>query len=233
MRNGGPAAEGTDTVDGFTPSSAHPPVRVHAVRCDTGGALRAILEPSVTMAVWTRPLPPGIAAGLDRIPAAAWPSLRVETTALRVRGDLAAAWRQRLPDALPDVLSSDVAGLVRLFEELTAAPAVTVRLEAVAGNGCRYFHADNVGIRLLCTYRGAGTLWVPDDAVDRSALGRGDNAAAVPDPSRIRALSAGHVGLLKGDAWPGNRGRGLVHRSPPADRHHGPRLLLCLDHAEG
>lgn len=199
------------------------------MHCATGGALRAILEPDVTLAVWERSLPPDIAADFDRTPAARWPSLRVETTAAQVRGDLAAAW----PDPLPDGLTADVAGLVGLFQELTAAPAVAVRLEAVAGSGCRYFHADNVGIRLLCTYRGAGTLWVPDDAVDRSALGRGDNAAAVPDPSRIRALSTGHVGLLKGDAWPGNRGRGLVHRSPPADPRHGPRLLLGLDHAEG
>lgn len=199
------------------------------MRCSTGGELRAILEPQVTLAVWERCLPSGIAAGLDRTPAAGWPSLRVETTAASVRGDLAAAW----PDPLPDGLTADVVHLVGLYADLTAARKLAVRLETVAGHGCRYFHADNIGIRLLCTYRGAGTLWVPDDAVDRSALGRGDNAAVAPDPSRVRALACGHVGLLKGEAWPGNRGRGLVHRSPPADPRHGPRLLLCLDHAEG
>jgi hypothetical protein len=57
----------------------------------TGGELRAILEPHVTLAVWERSLPPDIAAGLDHTPAAGWPSLRIETTAASVRGDLAAA----------------------------------------------------------------------------------------------------------------------------------------------
>ncbi|WP_343055255.1 DUF1826 domain-containing protein [Azospirillum oleiclasticum] len=199
------------------------------MRCTTGGGLRAILEPDVTLAVWERSLPPEIGAGLDRMPAAGWPSLRVETTAARVRGDLAAAW----PDPLPDALTADIVHLVRLYADLTATRKVAVRLETVAGHGCRYFHADSVGIRLLCTYRGAGTLWLPDDAVVRKALGRGDNAAVAPDPSRIRALACGHVGLMKGEAWPRNRGRGLVHRSPPADPRHGPRLLLCFDHAEG
>lgn len=215
-------------MDGFTPSVALPPIREHAVRCATGGELRAILEPGVTLAVWERFLPPEIGADLDRMPATGWPSLRVETTVPQVRGDLAAAW----PDPLPAALAADIVHLVRLFADLAAACTVAVRLETVAGHGCRYFHADNVGIRLLCTYRGAGTLWLPDDAVDRSALGRGDNAAVAPDPSRVRALAPGHVGLLKGEAWPDNRGLGLVHRSPPADPRHGPRLLLCLDHAE-
>ncbi|WP_280109885.1 DUF1826 domain-containing protein [Azospirillum sp. B506] len=45
-------------------------------------------------------------------------------------------------------------------------------------------------------------------------------------------MSAGDVALLKGEGWPGNRGRGLVHRSPPAAPSGAPRLLLCLDHDE-
>lgn len=220
-------------MDGFTPVSALPAVRQHAVRCATGGELCAILEPGVTLAVWERPVPPDLPAGLDGIPATAWPSLRIETTAGCVHGDLAAAWPQRLPAALTAALRADIAHLVRLFADLTTAGTVAVRLETMTGDGCRYFHTDSVGIRLLCTYRGAGTLWVPDDAVDRKALGRGDNAAVTPDPSRVRALAPGHVGLLKGEAWPGNRHRGLVHRSPTRDPRVGPRLLLCLDHADG
>jgi len=48
------------------------------------------------------------------------------------------------------------------------------------------------------------------------------------DDGVIRQLPAFSVALLKGEAWCGNEGRGLVHRSPalvPPER----RLLLTLD----
>ncbi|MGQ9371686.1 DUF1826 domain-containing protein [Azospirillum sp. ST 5-10] len=113
---------------------------------------------------------------------------------------------------------------------MVATRTVTLRLEAVEDDGCAYFHADRVGIRLLCTYRGAGIQWLPDGAVNRGALDSGNNAAVLADPGRVRSVAPGHVALLKGEAWPGNRGRGLVHRSPPAERKNPPRLLLALDH---
>lgn len=202
------------------------PSRGHVVRCRAGGHLRAILDPGITLAIWERPLPPGIAGGLDRHPVADWPTLRVETTADGVRTDLAAA----MPAPLPHPLSADIVRLVRLYAGMVAARAVHLRLDTVTGNGCKFFHADSVGIRLLCTYRGRGTQWLPDGAVNRDALGTGDNAAVAPDPHRIQSLTVGQVALLKGAAWPGNRGNGIVHRSPPADPRTGPRLLLCLDH---
>ncbi|WP_410174488.1 DUF1826 domain-containing protein [Marinobacter nauticus] len=40
-------------------------------------------------------------------------------------------------------------------------------------------------------------------------------------------MPTGSVAILKGEAWIGNDGRGLVHRSPaPGDT---PRLVLGLD----
>lgn len=224
-------------MDGSTPRGTTPllppaghgaavPSREHVVRCRAGGHLRAILDPGITLAIWERPLPPGIAGGLDRRPVADWPALRIETTADGVRADLAAT----MPAPLPRPLSADIVRLVRLYAGMVATRTVHLRLDTVTGNGCRYFHADSVGIRLLCTYRGRGTQWLPDGAVNRDALGSGDNAAVAPDPHRIRSLAAGQVALLKGEAWPGNRGNGIVHRSPPADPKAGPRLLLCLEH---
>jgi hypothetical protein len=37
------------------------------------------------------------------------------------------------------------------------------------------------------------------------------------------------VGILKGERYPGNAGRGQVHRSPPVADGVPPRLLFCLD----
>jgi len=36
------------------------------------------------------------------------------------------------------------------------------------------------------------------------------------------------VALMKGEKWPGNKGAGLVHRSPAVAARE-PRLLLTLD----
>lgn len=200
----------------------------HVVLCRSATGLSAIRQPGVTLALWRRSLPAGLAAQLARLGQADRPSFRLATTPDEAEEDLAAA----LPAArwIAGPLLGDIARLVKRYADIVGCPNVLLRLDSVAGDGCRFFHADHVGLRLLCTYQGAGTHWLPDDAVNRPALGRGDNDAVLADPGRLRAFGTGHVGLLKGEWWPGNRGRGLVHRSPPADTTGHPRLLLCLDH---
>lgn len=193
----------------------------------TSCALSAILRSDVNLAVWQRRLPAGIAAQCARLGRADRPSFLLATTAEDVAEDLAAA----LPSCWIDgPLLRDIVRLVRIYTGIVGCPAIRLRLDSLADDGCRFFHVDHVGLRLLCTYQGSGTHWLPDGAVTRSALGRGDNDAVLRDPRRLRTLRAGHVALLKGEEWPGNRGRGLVHRSPPADPSGAPRLLLCLDH---
>jgi hypothetical protein len=64
--------------------------------------------------------------------------------------------------------------------------------------------------------------------VARGGLRRGDNAAVVQDRRLVRRLAPFTVGVFKGDAFPGNAGSGIVHRSSPGTAR-APRLLLCLD----
>lgn len=198
----------------------------HVVLCRSAAGLSAVCRPGVTLALWRRSLPEGLAVQLARLGQTDLPSFRLATTPDDAEGDLAAAMPSARRIAGP--LLGDIAGLVRLYADIIGCSGVLLRLDSVAGDGCRFFHADHVGLRLLCTYQGAGTQWLPDDAANRPALGQGDNDAVLADPHRLQAFGAGHVGLLKGESWPGNRGRGLVHRSPPATGR--PRLLLCLDH---
>jgi hypothetical protein len=80
---------------------------------------------------------------------------------------------------------------------------------------------------MLCAYVGAGAQWLPEAALDRSRLGTGTNAS-VRDWSAVRALAGGEVAVLKGERYPGNAGRGLVHRSPPASAQ-SPRVVLAID----
>lgn len=199
----------------------------HIALCRTSSALSAILRSGVTLAVWQRRLPAGIAAQCAKLGTVDRPSFRLATTAVDAAEDLAAALPSRWIDG---PLLRDIVRLVQVYTDIVGCPAIRLRLDSVADDGCRFFHVDHVGLRLLCTYQGSGTHWLPNGAVTRSALGRGDNDAVLPDPRRLRTLRAGHVALLKGEEWPGNRGRGLVHRSPPADPSGAPRLLLCLDH---
>lgn len=212
-----PAAAPTDGP-AFT-HQRHAASRPYLALCERAEGLAAIREPGVTMALWRRGLPADLADTLTDWPGEEWSNLRLTTTPDRVHTDAAAA----------GPLLPDIAALVRIYADLVGCPSVALRLERVTGNGCKFLHVDYVGVRLLCTYRGAGTQWAPDDAVRRDGLGTGNNAAVLPDARRLRRMNAGDVGVLKGESWPGNRGRGLVHRSPPA-RPGVARLVLCLDH---
>jgi hypothetical protein len=41
--------------------------------------------------------------------------------------------------------------LVRLFEDMTQAKHICLRLETVEDDSCRHFHTDNVRFRLVTT----------------------------------------------------------------------------------
>lgn len=126
-------------------------------------------------------------------------------------------------------LGEDMTRLAALFMAVGSASAVSVRLERLEHNGCRLFHADNVQLRLLCSYVGPGTQWLDENVVDRRALGSKSNARICRNRKRIRTLPRGAIGLFKGERWPHNAGRGIVHRSPPIAAKGQSRVLLCMD----
>jgi hypothetical protein len=196
----------------------------HALTGSSAAVLRAIRDPAVTLAVWLRPSPRGLRAVADALAARAPFSMAVEERP----GPATARVTAGLPGSTAcgrTRLAADIASLAALFAEIAGTARVRIRLDAIHGPACRLFHADHVGLRLLCTYAGPGTEWVPDHAVDRAALG--DNARAISRHSAVRRLPRFAVGLFKGEAFPGNAGRGIVHRSPPV--RGTPRLLLCID----
>lgn len=208
-----PAARATPPA----PPSGHSAPRV--VRAATAAALAAVRDPGVNLALWHRPAPPGARREAARLLARAPFCVTVEARPAELGRALAPA---------TPTLAADVARLAALFAALAGTVTVHARLEALTDAGCRMFHADAVDLRLLCTFAGAGTEWVPENGVVRGRLRRGDNAAAVPDRQHVRRLAPFTVGVFKGDAFPGNAGRGIVHRSSPGSAR-APRLLLCLD----
>ena len=202
----------------------------HTVITSSPAALIDIFEPDVQLAIWQRPVDPAIADYLE--------ASRLHLGS-GLRRSLAAGESPDLSD-LPagqgrDVLAADMCNLAELLGDLLDCPRIGLRLEVIGKAMCPRLHVDRVGIRVLCTYRGPGTEWIADTGADRSRLGSG--AGGLPDEvsglfgadTRIESVASFSVALLKGSRWQGNRGRGVIHRSPAIPADALPRVVLALD----
>lgn len=90
--------------------------------------------------------------------------------------------------------------------------------------GCHKYHVDYVPLRLLVTYTGAGTEWLPEAAADRAAFANKEPAdKIVKDPAARQFLSPWDIAIFRGGP------NGLLHRTPDAALS-APSLLMRLDH---
>lgn len=128
-----------------------------------------------------------------------------------------------------NLLKQDILVLLQQCLTISGRAYVKVLLKVIADDACTKFHTDGYDYRLLCTYVGAGTEWVPDSHVDRSQLVKGSNADIVTDLSFVQHLQPFEVAILKGEASNENRGKGIVHRSPGITASGEKRLLLRID----
>lgn len=134
---------------------------------------------------------------------------------------------------MPEV-SEDIALLVDMFCYLFELKETGMRLKVLDKAMCPKFHVDKVPCRLVTTYQGMATEWLPHEVVDQTKLGWGCNG--LPDSesglyqseSNIQKLDCGDVALMKGTLWEGNENAGLVHRSPELIANE-KRLILTLD----
>ena len=136
------------------------------------------------------------------------------------------------PDTLP--LYNDIKDVVQLFCNLFQLDKAWLRIDAIDSPMCPRFHVDNLKCRLVTTYIGPGTQWLPHSSVNRTKLGHGNEGKSDEESGLflnkedIEQLDTGHIALLKGDAWNGNEGLGIVHRSPHAEDHY-KRLYMTVD----
>jgi hypothetical protein len=197
---------------------------------DDVSCLPEIYQDDVNMAIWNRALDPLLRASVTRL-VMTDPSFQIGlmTTPRSAYKSLIKA----LPNSNSNVLAEDITCLVDMFSCLFEVEHVGLRLTVLRGAMCPRFHVDKVPCRLISTYVGPGTQWLEHQTVDRSKLG--PSACPESDHQRgtytseqdIRVVQSGAVGLLKGEAWDGNEGAGLVHRSPSVEG--ASRLLLTLD----
>ncbi len=196
--------------------------------------LADIYQDEVNIAIWQRKTPELVPAATDKI--------LLDKPKLQVSLSLSPKEAYEiLIDALGNngesaTLAFDIAGLVDMFCCLFDINHVGLRLTALGHAMCPRFHVDRVPCRLVTTYTGNATEWLPHDRVDRSKLGPGsqglpdDQSGLYASNSEIQQLKTGEVALLKGESWEGNEDAGLVHRSPQLEAGKR-RLLLTLDFA--
>jgi hypothetical protein len=175
---------------------------------DSPAGLALVRRPACSLCLWPRTPEPALAALLDELDPALIGRVRIEAP---LRG-LAEALTEALPERRLQPLREDALSCAALLAQIAGAGAVRLRLECIADDACRRFHADNVALRLLCTYLGPGTEWLPDPAA----------------PDRLRRMPPLAVALLKGRGW-GDGGAACVHRSPPIAGLGVRRLLLAVD----
>lgn len=197
---------------------------------DSPLSLTRIFDAEIQLAQWRRPVDTCIAHWLNANADGLGSGFRQTLSPGQVP-DL----RQLPGGAGRDALTQDLALLTDMLGELLDAPTIGLRLEVVRQAMCPRLHVDRVGIRMLCTYRGPGTEWVEEAAVDRRFLGAAsggqpDESSGLLHPGhRIEHIPPYTVALLKGSLWQGNSGRGIVHRSPKVPEQQGPRILVALD----
>ena len=202
-----------------------------ASRGPSAAVLADVYREEVNIAVWQRELP----AALKQEVAQILNSGRKLEASVTVSPDSA---RRQIDAALGSIcapeLGSDIAELVEMFCCLFDLKRTGLRLTILDRSMCPKFHVDRVPCRLVLTYQGAATEWLPHHSVDRSRLGRGSAGRSDRDSGLFKSerdieqLCCGDVALFKGELWEGNENAGLVHRSPAVPGGDA-RLLLTLD----
>jgi len=192
-------------------------------------ALRSVRDPACVLGLWQRRLAGAIVDRLERLSFSELPVFETVGPAhsVRAQAHLAIQNSGLAGTAVGRWLESDIAGLSCRFAAVTGMRSLHVRLAAVDGDACRYFHVDRLSFRLLCTYRGAGTQWiVPGTSFDGRA-GPDLTASLEAAPDQINAMPTRSVAIMRGlDRGTGQPG--LLHRSPPAHDLKNGRLLLTI-----
>jgi hypothetical protein len=128
------------------------------------------------------------------------------------------------------LILKDIKQLLEYFKTVSGAQEFRLLLATVKTNMCRKFHTDINDLRMLCTYKGPGTLWLTEENLNRAALEVcGNNEAVVRDFNKIQQAKAGHVVLLKGAIYPAHGTRAIAHQSPSIEGKNQTRLLLRID----
>lgn len=182
--------------------------------------LNDVAAPGVAAAIWQRNLDASFSGWINNLSSDQLPTLRVIVPvnlveeAVQTACDIA----KTPPGPERKMLIGDAGALALIYSQVMGSDHVRVRFDVSDGVMCPKFHLDHVPARLLCTYRGPGTQYVPEVHLE--------------DSKQIGNMKTGAVGIFRGTKWMSEERSSLLHRSPAIQPGKGPRLLLVIDAAE-
>lgn len=195
-----------------------------AFSCHEPAAMVRILDPSCNVVVLRRAARPAIRRYME----AAFSEERLVKRVVDPAESLAAMFPCVANLETERALAmGDVDWMLEAFCDLVEPSQVGIRIAALQHAMCPRFHVDRVGIRMLTTYTGPATEYLEEQDVDRARLVTREEAAR--PGARVQVADSFDVVLLKGETWPGNEGRGAVHRSPNVPSSASPRVVVTLD----
>ena len=191
----------------------------------------SILKTDVNLFCWSRPTHPLVLDYLKTLQKRELVPIRFNSHLNEIAQNVEEArkvWDPQGSEA-SGLFWEDVSNLIRDFLSFSQEKTGTVHLKLVDNDACTKFHVDGYSLRLLTTYYGRGTEWLPEKAVNRSALGT-SNDSIVKNPSRIECMNTFDVAILKGEI-PGRFSpvKGIVHRSPEIAHLKEKRIILRVD----
>lgn len=197
--------------------------------------LAEIYRESINMCIWQRQLPVLLINYVEKLIENKHWSMRTVVDVKSIYDEIYSALPTLNDEGGRLALTEDVTAIATLFADLFELTSVGVRFSILDRTMCPRFHTDNLPCRLVTTYMGKGTEWLPEYAVDRSKLGHVSSGLADRDSGvylkkdDIQTLAEGEVALMKGSGWDGCK-TALVHRSPEINSDD-KRLILTLDFA--
>jgi hypothetical protein len=198
------------------------------------GGLAEIYGSSTNVCIWQRPGLPEVSEFVTSSFSQVDMELRFEVIVDATLGHQILEYFPRIAGA--KALADDITRLATVYSGLLRCSRLQLKIRSFGDDMCSRFHVDQVGVRLLCTYGGPGTEWLENAALHRHLLGEEGSGGRADADSGLFAEAAAtqqmrpfEVGLFKGQDWPGNEGRGAVHRSPPVSASGARRVLLTID----
>jgi len=132
--------------------------------------------------------------------------------------------------SFPSCLSvaEDISLLLKMFQEVSEADSFKLSLVTVNTDMCKKFHTDINDMRLLCTYVGQGTLWLPQEVL-KTNKGFTNTELQIEDDDLVQQTNTGDVVILKGALYPNPETNPVLHKSPTIESKGEKRLLLRID----
>ncbi len=125
-------------------------------------------------------------------------------------------------------LEKDISTILDTFNEVSKSNSFRLHLLTVNDGMCSKFHTDINDLRLICTYSGKGTYWLPEEAVNRFHYQNNEDVdKVVSQPELMQQASAGDILILKGVLFPD--AKAIIHKSPPFNNGEEKRVLLRID----